>query len=90
MSDGAAALKHISERPPALVLSDVIGRMIVADTREEASETHGSRMRSVTSSPSTRTRSPSSSRTLRATSAGSAPSDFARQATARYIAPESR
>ena len=60
------------------------------DTREAASDTHGSRMRSVTSSPSSVTRSPSSSRAVRATAAASPPPSPVRNATARYIAPVSR
>ena len=60
------------------------------DTCEAASDTHGSRIRSVTSSPSSVTRSPSSSRAARAIAAASAPSAAAATATARYIAPVSR
>jgi hypothetical protein len=59
-------------------------------TWEDASETAGVRIASVTSRPSSSTRSPSSIVAASAIAAGSPPSSATRSATHRYMAPVSR
>src|SRR5437588_5078766 len=58
--------------------------------RDAASETSGDRIASVTSRPSSTTRSPRSIRADRACSSGDPPCSRTESATARYRAPESR
>ena len=61
-----------------------------AATRDAPADTSGVRIASVTSSPSSRTRSPTSIATAAATSPAGRPLRPAASATARYIAPVSR
>ena len=85
-----SATQSPSRRICCCLRTSAIRTPMSALTCEEASEIAGVRIASVTSRPSSSTRSPSSIRAASATAAGSPPRSLSASATARYIAPVSR